>query len=369
MRRLLPLAGALALALPLTALAQTESGPRSGGPGLSLTVKGWGLALGNVPRVNGVRINWRDRYLEQVNGLNITLWHPIDLPRDAPGGTVNGISLWLFAPAADRMNGINIGGVAPLARQRLWGVNLGGLGVISEGEVTGLSYGTLVVVGERSVTGISLGGLALVGQGPITGLNLSGMAVVSEDGVTGVSVGALGAVVSQGPIRGFQFGGLAVVSEEGLWGFQAAGLAGVTGGGMTGINLAGLALVAEDRITGLSVGGLAVVSQGPIRWLQAGGLAVVSEESVTGLTLAGYRIHAPRLTGLALSIVHMTPTDLTGIGVGGYNDVRGVQRGITIGLLNRAQELHGIQIGLFNFAENNRAPFRYLPVLNLHLKD
>jgi hypothetical protein len=369
MKRLLPLAGVLALALPLTALAQSEEAPRTSGPGLSLTVNGWGLALGNVPRVNGVRINWRDHYLEEVNGLNITLWHPIDLPKDAPGGTVNGVSLGLFAPAADRLNGINIGGVAVLARDRLWGVNLGGVGAVSEGTLTGLNFGTLAVVGEHSVTGISLGGLAVVGQGPIAGLNLSGMAVVSEDGVTGVSVGALGAVVSQGPIRGFQFGGLAVVSEDGMWGFQAGGLAAVTAGGLTGINLAGLAVVAEDRITGLSIGGLAVVSQGPIRWLQAGGLAVVSEESVAGLTLAGYRIQTPKLNGAAFALVTMTPTDLTGIGIGGYNDVRGVQKGITIGLLNRARELHGVQIGLFNCAENNPPFFRYLPVLNLHLKN
>jgi hypothetical protein len=369
MKRLLPLAGVIALALPLNVLAQSDEGPQRAGPGLSLSVKGWGLALGNVPRINGVRINWRDRYLEEVNGLNITLWHPIDLPKDAPGGTVNGVSLGLFAPAADRLNGINIGGVAVLARDRLWGVNLGGLAAVSEGTLTGLNFGTLAVVGERSVTGVSLGGLAVVSTGPVRGLNVGGLAVVSEEGLTGVSVGALAAVVAQGPIRGFQFGGLAVVSERELWGFQAAGLATMTAGEVTGISLAGLAVVAEDRITGLSIGGLAVVSQGPIRWLQAGGLAVASEESVSGITLAGYRIHAPRLTGLALSIVHMTPTDLTGIGIGGYNDVRGVQKGITIGLLNRARELHGVQIGLFNYAENNPPFFRYLPVLNLHLKD
>ncbi len=369
MKRLLPLAGVLALALPLTALAQSDEGSQRSGPGLSLTVNSWGLALGNVPRVNGVRINWRDRYLEEVNGLNITLWHPIDLPKDAPGGTVNGISLGLFAPAANRLNGINIGGVAVLARDRLWGVNLGGLAAVSEGTITGLNFGTLAVVGGQSVTGISLGGLAVVSEGPMLGLNVGGLAVVSEKGLTGVSVGPLGAVVAQGPIRGFQFGGLAVVSERELWGFQAAGLVTVTAGEVTGVSLAGLAVVGEDRITGLSIGGLAVVSAGPVRWLQAGGLAVASDESVSGITLAGYRIHTPKLNGAAFALVTMTPTDLTGIGIGGYNDVRGIQRGITIGLLNRARELHGVQIGLFNYAENNPPLFRYLPVLNLHLKD
>lgn len=44
-----------------------------------------------------------------------------------------------------------------------------------------------------------------------------------------------------------------------------------------------------------------------------------------------------------------------------------LQTGITIGVLNVAKELRGIQIGLLNYAANNPPPFRWLPVLNLNL--
>ena len=37
----------------------------------------------------------------------------------------------------------------------------------------------------------------------------------------------------------------------------------------------------------------------------------------------------------------------------------------TIGLLNRTEELHGIQVGLLNYAGNNDR-FRWLPMINAH---
>src|SRR5690606_9367185 len=35
-----------------------------------------GLSIGNSPVWTGVRINWRDRDVQRVNGLNITIWRP-----------------------------------------------------------------------------------------------------------------------------------------------------------------------------------------------------------------------------------------------------------------------------------------------------
>jgi len=43
-----------------------------------------------------------------------------------------------------------------------------------------------------------------------------------------------------------------------------------------------------------------------------------------------------------------------------------MQTGVTIGLYNSVRMLKGIQIGIVNHAGNNRAPFRWLPILNAH---
>jgi hypothetical protein len=58
--------------------------------------------------------------------------------------------------------------------------------------------------------------------------------------------------------------------------------------------------------------------------------------------------------------------DLSGVAIGGYNRVEGVQRGLTIGIFNWARELRGVQIGLLNYAGNNEPPFRLVPILNAH---
>ena len=50
-------------------LVAQESRTEGRGVGLDLTINGTGLAIGNIPRVNGIRINFRDTYLEEVNGL------------------------------------------------------------------------------------------------------------------------------------------------------------------------------------------------------------------------------------------------------------------------------------------------------------
>jgi hypothetical protein len=60
--------------------------------------------------------------------------------------------------------------------------------------------------------------------------------------------------------------------------------------------------------------------------------------------------------------------ELRGLAVAGYNRVRRQQYGLTIGIYNRARTLHGVQIGLLNYAGNNRPGLRYLPFINLHFE-
>jgi len=81
-------------------------------------------------------------------------------------------------------------------------------------------------------------------------------------------------------------------------------------------------------------------------------LAVVANESIRGIALAGYSVDTHEMDGVAVSA---------------YNRVRGLQRGLAIGIYNSAYELHGVQIGVLNRAKNNKAPFKILPLVNVHL--
>ena len=47
------------------------------------------------------------------------------------------------------------------------------------------------------------------------------------------------------------------------------------------------------------------------------------------------------------------------------NAVRGYQRGLSIGLVNYAESLFGVQLGLVNIVRDNPSPFRVLPIINI----
>ena len=87
-----------------------------------------------------------------------------------------------------------------------------------------------------------------------------------------------------------------------------------------------------------------------------------------GICLGGLAVGAgERMTGFMVGGAHLKTVDFTGLGIGAYNLVKGRQEGITIGLVNRATDLHGVQIGLINHAANNPPHFRWLPFVNVHI--
>ena len=57
------------------------------------------------------------------------------------------------------------------------------------------------------------------------------------------------------------------------------------------------------------------------------------------------------------------------MGVSAFNDIRGSQRGLTIGLVNRAWSLHGVQVGVINIVRNNPKGRRVLPIFNWNFEE
>ena len=94
MSRFLGSAVLIGVLLTCTAPAQDNSLPRGGG--LVLGVGENGVCFGNSPRHNGLRFNWSDAGIEEINGFNLTLWKPAE----QLSGTVNGLSLGVVAPGA-----------------------------------------------------------------------------------------------------------------------------------------------------------------------------------------------------------------------------------------------------------------------------
>ncbi|HEX9615598.1 MAG TPA: hypothetical protein VGA55_08820 [Bacteroidota bacterium] len=313
---------------------------------LNLTIGHTGVSFGNAPRVNGIRINWSDLWLEEINGINLTLWRPAD----RVSGDVNGLAVGIVSPAAENLRGVSISPIAIVAGEGMYGVNIAGLALVSQGSAVGMNFGGLGVVGQKSVSGLTF---ALLG------------------------------VVSQGDLGGISAAGLGAVAQGDSWGIMAAGLGAVTQGNMSGISFAGLGSVVQGDFRGAAFGGLAVVSQGSISGLSFGGLAVVSEHSVSGVTatlgaivskdrisglsVGGYKIESPEIRGLNLGVGWTESDYMSIITISGYNRTYVKQTGIIVGVFNYTDDLAGIQLGVINWVETNPWPFKVLPVLNVRL--
>src|SRR3954470_7396841 len=89
---------------------------------VELTVNDVGIGIGNVPKIYGIRLNFRDRDDFEVHGINATIWQPYGEPR----GTVTGVSLGLPMTGAARITGIGAGIFGVSASDRITGLGVGG---------------------------------------------------------------------------------------------------------------------------------------------------------------------------------------------------------------------------------------------------
>jgi hypothetical protein len=117
----------------------------------------------------------------------------------------------------------------------------------------------------------------------------------------------------------------------------------------------------------VSIGGIGVGVGGTLRGVAIAGLGVGAME-VRGVAIGGLGAGARDVRGALVSAgwTRLDRGTLRGLTVGSFNQMKGAQRGLAIGIVNFAEELHGAQIGLVNIAMNNPRATRVLPILNVH---
>jgi hypothetical protein len=309
---------------------------------LDIALAGHGLSVGNSKRITGVRLNAVDRHVEEINGLNLTLWNP----GQSPDAVFNGIALGLIGTKAQRINGIALSGIGVNASDHLRGFAAGTLGVGS-GKLTGVAVGLIMVDVKEHFRGINVSGFWTGSPEQFDGLALS-LGAATARNVRGATVGGImaggdqsltGVALSPGGVYSARFRGVAVgglgAGFEDMNGI-ALSLGGIGGEGLDGILLARLGLGAVDKIRGIAIGSL---------------LAFAPE--VTGLMVGG-------LNGLYIDRIDLE--DFLH-----FNMVNERFTGLSIGLVNYSARLKGVQLGLVNYAGNNPRWLRLLPLVNLHL--
>ena len=372
-RRILP---AVAIAAALLTFAPGASAQG----GVLIGANDVGIGIGDVRRVTGIRVNYRDRGDFEVHGINITVWTPYDGDLD---GEVHGLALGLPATGAARITGIGVGifgvgvaddftgigagGLGIGAGEGVRGITVGGLGVGAGEDVVGAAIGGLGVGAGRDGRGLLVGGLgAGVGQ-DMSGVALGGLGVGAGGDFTGIGIGGAG-VGSGGRVEGIVVGGLGVGAGNSLRGVGVGGIGVGVGSNLTGLAIGGVGVGVGEQLRGASVAGVGIGAGSSIRWLAIAGVGVGSQE-IVGAAIAPL-VGAEDMTALVIAPLYMRIERGTfrGVSLSSFNHVNGTQSGLSIGVINYARRLRGVQLGLINIAKDNPPALRVLPLVNFHAR-
>jgi hypothetical protein len=117
--------------------------------------------------------------------------------------------------------------------------------------------------------------------------------------------------------------------------------------------------------TGVQLAGVGIGAGGTLKYLSIAGIGI-GAPSIEGVAIAS-AIGAERARGLIIAPIYFKIVKygrMNGVNISAYNDIRGTQQGLAIGLFNYARTLDGVQIGLLNYAANKRSA-KLLPIIKI----
>lgn len=340
--------------------------------GIGVPSKKGGIGFGNLTNFSGLRFNYVDKNVERISGINVTIWQ--SNKEEEQTGTMTGIALGLpVAMGVEEQRGLSIGIAGSGATYNLAGISIGGLAVGAGHNVSGFTVGGLGVGAGANLSGITLGGLGAGAGGDIKGITFGGLGVGARGDLTGFTFGGLG-IGSGENIQGVSIGGLGVGVGENISGVCTS-LVGIGAGGkMQGISIAGIGMGAGDQIQGIAVAG---VGMGSYR-IKAFAIApLIGAVSMNGFIIAplcmqaGYSNKHYRIGDSELGdsiITELYEGIFRGVAVSAYNNIKGDQVGVTIGIVNRTHRIRGLQLGLINIVKENPRGLRVLPIFNTRFR-
>ena len=361
----------------LAAVAALASAPAaSTAQSLDLTVNDVGISIGDSRRVTGLRINYRDRRMEEVNGINITAWVPYEQNR----GTVRGLALGLPATGAHRLDGIALGIIGAGVGEDMRGLLIGGIGGGIGDDLVGIAAGGIGMGIGNDLHGVGLGGIGMGIGNDLKGIGIGGIGMGIGRDLQGIAIGGIGAGVG-GSMVGVGIGGVGIgvgADAKGLLitgigagvgghfkGVSVAGIGMGAGGDVEGITISGIGLGAGGDVTGITIAGAGIGAGGTLKYasLAIGGIGASRIEGVAAATAVG----AEHVRGLVIAPGYFRIAnggEMRGVNLSAYNNVRGLQRGLAIGIFNYARSLDGLQVGVLNYARNKPKGTRLLPIVN-----
>jgi hypothetical protein len=300
------------------------------------------ICIGDCANVAGLRLNFRDRKLEQVHGLNVTVLGP----KQPASGDVHGIALGVISTGAGNISGLAAAPLGLTVNESLHGIGVAGIGAGIGGGGHGILISGIGSGVGGSFRGATISGIGVAGGGSMHGLTVAGVGVGMGGSLNGLTVAGVGLGVG-GSIRGLTVTGIGIGS----------------GGDISGINLAGVGIGSGGKVSGLTITGVGVGARKGVDGVTISGVGIAST-SVRRIAVAPF-IGTADARGLLIApaYLRLTEGEIRGISVSSVNDIRGHQRGLAIGIVNYARSLKGMQLGLINIVNDDRGP-KVLPVVN-----
>lgn len=160
--------------------------------------KRYGISLGNSSVFSGIRINFADKKVKEINGLNLTFWVKRAQNMDAIS---NGLNIGIV-PTSGKMNGLNIGLLAAGFSKMSNGITVGGYVVGCSGNLNGITASTLLIMcdsKESKINGIAMSGFISSGNS-INGI-ACGIWINTENKLNGITL-SLAGIYSQNSYSG-----------------------------------------------------------------------------------------------------------------------------------------------------------------------
>ncbi len=171
-------------------------------------------------------------------------------------------------------------------------------------------------------------------------------------------------------VRGAQFSGFFNLVRQQVNGVQATGFVNVSGGSLRGAQLAGFVNVGAEKISGLQSAGFVNVGAAylegaqlsgfvnllsdSIQGLQATGFVNLATGGVQGAQLSGFVNYAHRVRGVQASgFVNVASGEVHGTQLSGFVNYAHYVRGLQLGVLNVADSVDGVPIGLVSIVRKN----------------
>jgi hypothetical protein len=209
-------------------------------------------------------------------------------------------------------------------------------------QVTYLNLGVLSIMNK--LHGVSINIIASTVKNNTYGVQVSGIANLSGNNMKGVQIAGITNLTGNNMV-GIAASGLVNIAGDQSKGILISGLGNITGDESKGIQLSGLLNMAGDQFSGIHVSGLANVVGGDLKGVGISGLSNVAGDNMNGIQVAG--------------LLNVTGENAEGIQIAGLVNVAGGKSsGLQLSTANLANELKGVQIGLYNFYRKKSTGFQ-----------